>query len=244
MNYAIILAGGRGVRFGNGDIPKQFIDYTGIPMVVYSMQTAEMNQNIDEVCVVTLKRFIPQIDKWIKEYDIRKVKYIVESGIERYDSVYNGLCGIPAVEDDTVMIMTAVCPLLSQNTINEHYNRMLNGCNGVITVVKATDAITYSDNGKEADKTLQKEKLFVQQGPQTYRYGVLKKAHDSFRMNQSKQVFEDSELVLDMGIEVDMVIGDRFCLKVTYPEDLAIVKALYPLFCEKENRRLHAQYNH
>ena len=41
MNYAIILAGGRGVRFGNADIPKQFIEYTGMPMVVYSMQTAE-----------------------------------------------------------------------------------------------------------------------------------------------------------------------------------------------------------
>ena len=240
MNYAIILAGGIGARFGNGVLPKQFVDYTGMPMVVYSMQTAEMNKNIDEVCVVSLEKYIPQVWEWANEYGMTKVKYVAKSGKERYDSVYSGLNALPAKDDDTVMIMTAVCPLLSQNTINKHYEK-LKGYDGVITVVKATDAITYSEDKCTAKSTLQKEKLFVQQGPQTYRYGLLKEAHERFRRSQEKQVFEDSELVLDMGVEVAMVIGDRFCLKVTYPEDLAIVKALYPLFCEKENRRLHGK---
>jgi len=49
-------------------------------------------------------------------------------------------------------------------------------------------------------------------------------------------VNEDSELVLNMGIEVAMVMGDRFCLKVTYPEDIAIVEALKGLFEEKERK--------
>ena len=240
MNYAIILAGGRGVRFGNADIPKQFIEYTGMPMVVYSMQTAEISDYIDEVCVVSLDKYIPQVKTWAKEFGMKKVKYIACSGKERFDSVYSGMCSIPAQNDDTVMIMTAVCPLLSQETINRHYEK-IREYDGVITVVKATDAITYSDNGIAANKTLQKEKLFVQQGPQTYRYHVLKEAHERYRTSRTKQIFEDSELVLDMGIDVGMVFGDRFCLKVTYPEDLAIVKSLYPLFCEKENRRSHGK---
>ena len=45
---------------------------------------------------------------------------------------------------------------------------------------------------------------------------------------------EDSELVLNMGVECSMVLGDRFCVKVTYPEDLAIVESLYPLFLKQE----------
>ena len=40
MNYAIILAGGKGTRFGNKEIPKQFIELTSVPMLVYSMRTA------------------------------------------------------------------------------------------------------------------------------------------------------------------------------------------------------------
>lgn len=236
MNYAIILAGGKGVRF-EGNIPKQFVEMTGCPMLVYSLKTAQMNRHIDEICVVALEDYIPQIEKWIKKYDITKLKYIVKSGKERADSVYNGLCMIPAVDTDTVMIMTSVCPLLSQETMEKHY-QCIQEYDGVVTVVKATDAVTYSEDGKKAERTLQKKKLFVQQGPQTYRYGVLKKAHDLYReRGREKEVFEDSELVLKLGVPVMMVQGDRFCIKVTYPEDLAIARALYPLFCEKENRR-------
>lgn len=33
-----------------------------------------------------------------------------------------------------------------------------------------------------------------------------------------------------------MVMGDRYCVKVTYPEDLAIVEALYPLFARQEEK--------
>ena len=52
MNYAVVLAGGKGQRFGNGKISKQFVELTGVPMIIYSLQTADKNNNIDEVCVV------------------------------------------------------------------------------------------------------------------------------------------------------------------------------------------------
>ena len=236
MNYAVILAGGYGIRFNSGNLPKQFVELTGMPMLVYSMKTAEMNANIDEICVVTLEEFIPQVWAWGKHYGITKLKYVAKAGVMRLDSVYSGVCAVPAETDDTVMIMTAVCPLLSQQTVNKHYEQ-LETYDGVITVVKATDAITSSRDGTMVDQTLQKETLFVQQGPQTYRYGVLRAAHEAFRSTpQEREVYEDSELVLRMGVPVTMVEGDRFCIKVTYPEDLAIASALYPLFCEKENR--------
>ena len=236
MNYAIILAGGYGVRFDSGNLPKQFVKMTGMPMLVYSMKTAEMNPNIDEICVVTLEEYIPQVWAWGKHYDISKLKYVTKAGVMRFDSVYNGVCALPAKERDTVIIMTAACPLLSQQTVSIHYEQ-IKQYDGVITVVKVTDAITASEDGRMADRTLQREKLFVQQGPQTYRYGVLRAAHEAFRSAPQKMgVYEDSELVLRMGVPVTMVEGDHFCIKVTYPEDLAIVSALYPLFCEKEDR--------
>ena len=237
MNYAVILAGGKGIRFGSGNVPKQFVELTGMPMLVYSMKTAEENPNIHEICVVALEEYIPQIREWAGSYGITKLKYIAKSGKERSDSVYSGICALPAGSSDTVMIMTSVCPLLSQETIDRHY-KYIKKYDGVITVVKATDAITFSDGGERADRTLQKKKLFVQQGPQTYNYGILKEAHERDRISgEKKEVYEDSELVLDLGVSIAMVQGDRFCIKVTYPEDLAIARALYPLFCEKENRR-------
>lgn len=139
MNYAIILAGGYGIRFNSGNLPKQFVEMTGMPMVAYSMKTAQCNANIDEICVVTLEEYTSHVWEWGKQYGIPKLKYVAKAGVTRFDSVYSGMCAIPAKESDTVMIMTAVCPLLAQETVNKHYS-LIREHDGVITVVKATDA--------------------------------------------------------------------------------------------------------
>ena len=237
MNYAIILAGGQGVRMNNTGIPKQFIELTGVPMLVYSMRTAQANKNFDEICVVTHPSSYENVKKWGKEYGITKLKYFAEAGKERHQSVYNGLASLPAGKSDIVTIMTAVCPFVSQLTMDKHFE-MLQKYDACITVVKATDAITFSNDGKRVNRTLQKGKLFVQQGPQTYRYGVLRMGHEVYSEDADRQeVFEDSELVLNIGIEVGMVLGDRFCVKITYKEDLAIAEALHELFEKKERAR-------
>lgn len=233
MNYAVILAGGKGVRF-NGGIPKQFIELTGYPMLVYSMKTAQENANVDKITVVAPPNYHEQVKKWVKEYRITKFESVVESGKERYQSVCNGIMSLPAKARDTVIIMTAVCPFVSQKTMNKLYDT-IKTYDACITVIKATDAITFSNDGKRVNRTLQKKKLFIQQGPQIYRYNIIKQAHTAYLEDEDRvEVTEDSELVLNIGVECAMVLGDRYCIKVTYPEDLAIVEALHPLFEEQE----------
>lgn len=241
MNYAIVLAGGKGERFGNSKLAKQFVELTGVPMIIYSLLTAEKNKNINEVCVVVDQKEEEKVKKWIDKYGITKVRYFAKSGIERQQSVYNGLITIPAKARDTVMIMTAVCPFVSQKTIDTHY-KMIQEYDATITVVKATDAITFSNDGKCVNRTLQKKKLYLQQGPQVFRYGILMLGHKMYMGDEEYRkmdVTEDSELVLNIGVECYMVMGDRFCIKVTYPEDLAIAEALHPLFIESEKRYLN-----
>ena len=233
MNYAIVLAGGKGVRF-QGGLPKQFIEMTGYPMLVYSLKTAQVNRHVDAICVCAPGKYHEQIREWAKTYEITKLSVLAEAGKERYESVYNGVMALPAKARDTVMIMTAVCPFVSQKTMDKLYEQ-IEIYDASITVIKATDAITFSNNGKLVNRTLQKKKLFVQQGPQIYRYGVLNQAHQSYLQEENRvEVTEDSELVLNLGVECSMVMGDRFCIKVTYPEDLAIAEALHPLFAEQE----------
>ena len=235
MNYAVILAGGKGARF-QGNIPKQFVEMTGHPMLYYSLRTAEENKNVDQICIVAPESYHEQMREWVRDFCINKPVIYATSGTERYESVYNGILMLPAKARDTVLIMTAVCPFVSQQTMDKLYAAM-DKYDACITVVKATDAITFSGNGKEVNRTLQKKKLFIQQGPQIYRYNTLLLAHKAYRQDENRiEVNEDSELVLNIGVECGMVMGDRFCLKVTYPEDLAIVEALYPLFVEQEEK--------
>lgn len=238
MNYAVVLAGGRGQRFGGGQISKQFAELIGVPMIVYSLLTAEKNSNIDAVCVVVAETEEENVKRWAREYGISKLKYYARPGKERQQSVFHGLQEIPAKPRDTVMIMTSVCPFVSQRTINQHYEK-IRKYDATITVVKATDAVTFSNDGKRAGRTLQKKKLYLQQGPQVFRYGPLLLGHKMYMEDDEYRrldVTEDSELVLNIGVECYMVLGDRFCIKVTYPEDLAIAESLYPLFVEQEKR--------
>lgn len=245
MNYAVVLAGGKGHRFGSGKVLKQFAQLTGVPMIIYSLRTAEKNMNIDEVCVVVAEQEEAKVKSWIEKYGITKVKYFARPGKERQQSVYNGLLAIPARARDTVMIMTSVCPFVSQKTMDKHYE-IINKYDASITVVKATDAITFSNDGKRVNRTLQKKKIYIQQGPQVFRYGTLILGHKMYMEDEEyskTDVTEDSELVLNIGVECYMVMGDRFCIKVTYPEDLAIAESLHPLFLEQERRYADEQHN-
>lgn len=238
MNYAIVLAGGVGERFGNKKIAKQFVKLTGVPMIVYSLQIAEKNPNIDKICVVVDAKKQPDVLEWVKKYNITKFKYFAEPGLERQQSVFHGLQEIPATGRDTVLIMTSVCPFVSQKTIDALFDS-IDKYDAAITVVKATDAITFSNDGKNVNRTLQKRKLYIQQGPQLFRYGILMMGHKAYMSDEvysKTDVTEDSELVLNIGVECYMVMGDRFCIKVTYPEDLAIAEALHPLFVEQEKK--------
>ncbi len=230
MNYAIVLAGGVGVRMGNPKTPKQFISLCGKPIIIYSLEGAERNSNIDVICIVCALEWQERVKTWCDIYGITKPILFAEAGSDRQQSVHNGIKRLNAADDDAVIIMTAVCPFVSQKTLDSSFE-LMKQYDACITVVRASDAITFSDNGRVADRTLQKSKMFIQQGPQTFKYGILRKGHEIYEADENRvEVNEDSELVINMGIKVAMVLGDRFCVKVTYPEDIAIVEAIKPLF--------------
>lgn len=242
MNFAIVLAGGQGTRMGASHVPKQFIDISGKPVLWFTLETIEKNDNIDGACIVAPAEWHGTIQEWCEQNSYHKVKLLAAAGTDRRQSVYNGLNAISSQRVENIMIMTSVCPFVSQSTIDEHFEkiRTFPGC---ITVVSAVDAITFSHDGSKAHRTLQKQKMFVQQGPQTYNYKVIKEAHDAYASNPyNPEVNEDSELVLNMGLDVALIHGDRFCLKVTYPEDIAIVEALLPIFTESEKLWTNGRY--
>jgi 2-C-methyl-D-erythritol 4-phosphate cytidylyltransferase len=215
MNYAIVLAGGQGERMGKTSVPKQFIEIVGKPIILYTLETIEKNENIQVACIVAPIEWHEQIQEWCSVNHLTKTKMYAVSGKDRQQSVHNGLKKISGNKNDIVIIMTAVCPFVSQQTINEHFSKMRN-YKGCITVVRAVDAITFSNNGLQASRTLQKSKMFVQQGPQTYNYSIIKTAHDEYDASTYKaEINEDSELVLNLGVEIAMVIVDRVCLIVS-----------------------------
>ena len=65
MNIALILAGGTGTRLG-ADIPKQYIEIKGRPIIAYGMDTFFNNEKVDAVWIVADAFWQEFIEKQVK----------------------------------------------------------------------------------------------------------------------------------------------------------------------------------
>lgn len=97
MNTAIVLSGGRGSRM-NSSIPKQYLKIAGKPLLFYSLDAFQQNDNIDNIIIVANEDYMDYIKtEIVNKYNISKVLAVVAGGSERYDSVY---CGLKAITEN------------------------------------------------------------------------------------------------------------------------------------------------
>ena len=69
MNVALLLSGGTGTRLG-ADIPKQYIEVNGMPVLSYCMRTFLELKQIDAVQIVADGKWQDYIRKTCFKYDI------------------------------------------------------------------------------------------------------------------------------------------------------------------------------
>ena len=230
MNIAIVLAGGSGSRMGMVDRPKQFIDIYGKPVIIHTLEAFEINEKIDAICVVCVKEWQDDLQLWLKEYDIRKVRWIADAGSSRQMSSLNALNAIQSScsGDDYVIIHDAARPLVSQKIINENIEKVAQygACD---TVVPAHDTIIRSIDGESLESIPARKELYMGQTPQSFKYSIVRKAYDEyFDMPESErpEMTDDCGLVLSNGIKIGMAMGDKLNMKITTMEDLLLVKSI------------------
>jgi len=112
--YAIIVAGGAGTRMGT-DIPKQFLEIKGKPVLMHSMNRFFVFDENIKLIIVLPEHQIEYWNKLCVAHDYKVPHQIVIGGSERFYSVKNGLVLVP--ENALVAIHDAVRPLVSTNTI-------------------------------------------------------------------------------------------------------------------------------
>ena len=230
MNIAVVLAGGSGSRMGMVDRPKQFIDIYGKPVIIHTLEAFEINEKIDAICVVCVKEWQDDLSLWLKEYDIRKVRWIANAGSTRQESSLNALDAISEVcgDDDYVVIHDAARPLISQKIINDNIIKVreFGACD---TVVPAHDTIIRSVDGETLESIPVRKELYMGQTPQSFRYSIVRKAYDDyFAMPEDErpEMTDDCGLVLAAGVKIGLAMGDKLKMKITTMEDLLLVKSI------------------
>ena len=214
--YCIITAGGKGVRMG-GSVPKQFLLLDGVPVLQRTITRIVEAVPGVHVIVTLPPGFLPRWKDLCSEYGFDCPHQVAEGGIERFFSVRNALEKVP--DGATVMIHDGVRPFVSDALVN----RLLDAAAehpAVIPATKVTDTLRSSVPGVPAPE---RSSVLAVQTPQVFRSEEIKKAY-SRAYNPS--FTDDASVAEENGIPVTCVEGDRYNLKITTPEDLAVASAL------------------
>lgn len=196
--WAVLVAAGSGVRFG---APKHALDLHGRAVWEWG-RDALLGGGVDEVIVVG------------------EVPGGVPGGATRRESVAGGLARVPDTATH-IVVHDAARPLASAALVAEVIAVLREGASAVVPAVAVPDTIKRVE-GSQVQATVDRRGLVLVQTPQGFVASVLREAHASSR----EAATDDASLVEAMGVAVRVIEGSPHNVKITYPDDLVLVRAL------------------
>lgn len=220
----IVLAGGKGSRM-QSDIPKQYMELLGKPLLYYALKAFE-DSDVEQVVLVTTEGDEEYCKKELVErFGFSKVVSIVAGGSERYVSVWNGLKGLKEQEPDYVLIHDGARPLVTAELINrliaetEQYGACVAG-------MPVKDTIQMADERGTITLTPKRDSLWTAQTPQSFEFSLAYDAYERLMQEPEIHVTDDAMVVgLYHDIPIQMVRGSYTNMKVTTPEDMVLAEA-------------------
>ena len=179
MIVGVILAGGSGSRVG-ADIPKQFIKVQGKPILAYTLEIFEKNENIDAIEIVCHKDWLKEVEYICKEYGIAKMQWLCTGGSTFQESTMKGIFNLKGKigAEDIVVVSFGVSPLTPQEDINdsirvcqEHGNGISSADMDLCTCIKDDEYSTTQNIIRETMKGFA--------NPWTFKFGELCNAYET-----------------------------------------------------------------
>jgi 2-C-methyl-D-erythritol 4-phosphate cytidylyltransferase len=213
--WAVVAAAGRGERLGS-DRPKAFANLRNRPLLAESLERLEASEWIDAIVIAGAPQWEEPSILLAEELGCGKVTACVTGGETRAESVRAGVAEIP---EDAVAIVVhdAARPLLVEEVLERVLNAIGEGWDGAVPVLPIHDTVKRVD-GERVAETVERDGLAVSQTPQAFVADVLRSALGG-------EGTDCAALVEARGGRVKAVPGDRRLLKITDPEDLALVES-------------------
>ncbi|MFA6119978.1 MAG: 2-C-methyl-D-erythritol 4-phosphate cytidylyltransferase [Sideroxydans sp.] len=217
--HALVPAAGFGARMGN-ELPKQYLDLAGRPMIWHALSTLCANTSIKTVFVV-----LAPDDEYFARYDwshcAGKLEPLYCGGATRAESVANGLLASELEPDDWVLVHDAARPCLSAHLLSRMIAELRDDPVGGILAVPVADTLKRGDSQQRIAHTEPREGLWQAQTPQMFRAGVLAQA-----LQQCKTVTDEASAIEALGLQPKLVASDSSNFKVTYPQDIVLAELL------------------
>ena len=220
MDYAVIVAGGKGLRMG-ASIPKQFLPVNGLPILMLTIKRFREYDGSLRIILVLPKEQHEYWNELCKNYHFTDAYAVVDGGETRFHSVRNGLAAIPDDTQGVVGIHDGVRPFPSVEVIRACYETARTA-KAVIPVVPVVETVRHIVAGGKTE-TVDRADYRLVQTPQTFDIQLLKQAY----AQPYRDCFtDDASVVESAGHEVTLIEGNRENIKITTPFDLRIARIL------------------
>ena len=222
---AIIPAAGLGTRMG-ADLPKQFLELDGVPLVVFTLRRLSACPEIGEFYIAT-RGDIAAMEQRISKAGLRQPVHVVQGGDTRQQSVANALAQVGA-NADIVVVHDAVRPFVTpaqvSRVIAEARARgaAILGIPAIDTV-KEVKRASLPEDVALISATIPRERIVLAQTPQVFSYTLLR---DAFRKAQEDDFTgsDEAAIVERLGHDVFVVLGSERNLKITRPADMELAR--------------------
>jgi len=216
--WALLVAAGAGERLGI-DRPKAFAVLGGRPLLAESLDRLDRSPLIDAIVVAAAPGWEEPSILLSEELATTKVVSCVTGGATRAESVRAALADVP---DDAIVVLVhdAARPFVDDAVIERVLGPLAEGFDGVVPALGVPDTVKRVERGTVVE-TVPREGLFGAQTPQAFLAAALRRAYAGDLAGAT----DCASLVERSGGRVAVVEGDRRLLKVTTPEDLALVES-------------------
>ncbi len=211
----IIVAAGTGSRAGDG-LPKQYRDLTGEAVLRHTVNAFLHFPGLVRLCVVINKEHEELYQNAVRGLGLPQA---VIGGATRQESVAKGLKALDGIPDDMpVLIHDGARPFVEHETILNCLKK-LETAQAITTAIPVHDTLRRSDDGYLGE-VIKRENVWLIQTPQGFHYNIIKRAHET----TTGEYTDDSQMVSDMGVRVELVSGSRRNIKLTTEDDFKNVK--------------------
>jgi 2-C-methyl-D-erythritol 4-phosphate cytidylyltransferase len=219
--HVIIPAAGSGSRMG-ADAPKQYLTLNGKSLIQHVIKVFDQATKIHSIHVILSEQDAHWRSTYLSLSDKAQVHYC--GGQTRAETVLNGLQTIKSSVDasDWILVHDAARPGLTNRLLNQLISALEHDDVGGLLALPLADTLKKSDDEGRVASTIPRDQLWQAQTPQMFQYATLVQALQSFQGSPT----DEAEAIEALGLKPKLVTGELRNLKVTYPQDLAVLSAL------------------
>lgn len=222
MTSALIVAAGKSSRMG-GEVDKLFLPVAGHPIIAHTWRRFDQASCIDEIILVVREGKEPAYQDLARQYPLIKPCKIIRGGSERQDSVWNGLEALHP-EAEIVAIHDGARPCIQEEVIAATV-QAAREFGAAVTARPQTDTIKETADGHWITRTLDRNRIWSVQTPQTFRVDLIRRALSEVRKN-GLQVTDDTAACEYIGLPVRLVECRQPNPKATVAHDIPYIDIL------------------